>query len=196
MVFSAVKGMHQTIRKSPPKGSRKNNLSFTGSALGHPLEAGVKREKYPVPLKGKIQFLCCASRKHITMKSLAISNSLYKMIISNANQMLRLEPRNENHNPCPDPLRCFLVSISKIHADGDRRSASPTGRPATNSEEATAHARGSYFLVLGLPDLARLEECPDDRTAQNGTCLAAAKIPRALEKAESERQNGSATGIQ
>ena len=77
------------------------------------------------------------------------------MIISNTNQASGLEPGNETNSPCPDQLRSFPVSISKIHADGDRRSTSPTGGPATNREEDTVHARGSNSLILGFPDLSQ-----------------------------------------
>jgi hypothetical protein len=49
---------------------------------------------------------------------------------------------------------------------------------------------------LGLPDLARLEEIIDDRTAQNGSCLATEKVPGALEEIKPKWQTRPSTGIE
>ena len=118
------------------------------------------------------------------------------MMIIHEKHTARPDPGYETHNLCADQLRSFPVSISQIHADGDRGPASPIGRSAAIREEATIHAGGSNSLALDLPDLARLEEIPYARTARNRTCLATEKVPGALDETQPERQTGSPTGIQ
>ena len=94
-------------------------------------------------------FSSCVSPKYITARSLTNPDGLDGMIRIHEKYTSRLDPGHETHNPSADQLRSLHVSISKIYAAGDRRPSSSTGGPATNCEEAMAHARGSHPRIMG-----------------------------------------------